>query len=299
MPKRNEGFEPRIILPENIASSEGRTLALIAQAVLGIYWEKAGKPLKVESSYTPMGWAVTTSTDIKIHELIKTLISNKHPNHQIFSEEERWRDVIIGSKLPTWVVDPIDGSTAYSREIKGGFCTAVGVVVDGEAVAGLVLDPFTIGLSNRTIGRTWFAENGNGAWLNGARLPARKNDVTFENAFLAMQRIRTPDLPDSIKLDPFWKELWTKRHSYTAHTSQVLAYMMVITGEFDGAVANQGARPWDIAAPLAIAQEVDGILMTDLFGHKLNPLERPNGVIIAPPLIHEGICQLASQALLS
>lgn len=285
-------FETRVLLPE-VHTTEGETLRLIAEAISCLYIASAGTALKGETTDTVMGVAVTTSLDRELHDAAESIINVRHSGDVVISEESS----LPRSGRRNWVMDPLDGSTARYRGLPGGFCTSLAFIEEREVKAALVHHPFSVDFLAGIIGRTWVAEQGNGAFLNGRRLLPRGDTVSFERAFLALQRIRTPDLPESLLLDPFWENLWTKRHSYTIHTSQVLAFMETITGHCDGVVANQGVRPWDFAAALLIASEVGGLEMTDLTCKKLDPLVRPNGVVIAPPKIHKEITRRATIAL--
>lgn len=62
-----------------------------------------------------------------------------------------------------WIcVDPLDGSRNH-RQGHPPWATALGLVVDGQPIAGFVLD--------HTSGRRWWASSGSGAWVDGR--PAR------------------------------------------------------------------------------------------------------------------------------
>lgn len=292
-------FEVRLYFPD-VVTDEGKVLQSLAVAIQEVYLKYAGSAISFTIEQTPLGPAAAISLDNEIHQKVEEAVNRRGRGEQILSAElfykKRQR---IDSTKPTWAVDPLDGSAILAKGRPYGFCTSIAFLEDGRVKAGLILDPFTLSFSTTSIGRVWFAEKGNGAFLNGRRLQPRKDEVTFENATLAMQRVRTPDIPETLKLDGFWDELWTRRHTYTVSTSQILAYVEAITGELDGAIAHRGAQPWDIAAAMLLAHETGGIKMTDLLGAELYPLERPNGVVLAPEKIHSRIVELASQALLA
>lgn len=295
----NRQFEARLYFPD-VATEEGEVLRSLAVAIHRVYLRYAGSDVDFEVEETPLGPAVATFLDNEIHRVVEEAVVNRDKGEQIFSAELFYKKgKQIDPIKPTWTVDPLDGSAILAKGRPYGFCTSIAFVEDGRVRAGLILDPFTLSYSTRSIGRVWFAEKGNGAFLNGRRLQPRKDEVTFENATLAMQRVRTPDIQETLTLDRFWDEMWMRRHTYTVSTSQILAYVEAITGELDGAVAHLGAQPWDTAAALLLAQETGGIEMTDLLGREIHPLKRPNGVVLAPEQIHSRIVKLASQSLLA
>lgn len=296
----NRQFEARLYFP-NVVTEEGEALRSLAVAIYRVYLKYAGSDVDFEVEETPLGPAAATLLDSEIHRVVEEAVVDRDKGEQIFSAELFYykKGKQIDPMKPTWAVDPLDGSAILAKGRPYGFCTSIAFVEDGRVKAGLILDPFTLSFPTSSIGRVWFAEKGKGAFLNGQRLHPRKDNVSFEDATLAMQRVRTPDIPETLRLDRFWDELWTRRHTYTVSTSQILAYVEAITGELDGAVAHRGAQPWDIAAALLLAHETGGIKMTDLLGAELYPLERPNGVVLAPEKIHSRIVELASQAFLA
>lgn len=290
-------FETNLYFPE-ITSAEGKALRILAVAIYELYHMQFAHCKDFTLVQTPLGPAATTFFDNNIHQVVEEEVNHKFNKPQILSAELFYKQRLgIDPKKPTWVIDPLDGSAILARGRPYGFCTSIAYIEDGQTQVGLVLDPFTLSFPTGSVGRVWFSEKGSGAFLNGQRLMSRGDSVTFGNATLAMQRVRTPDIPETVDLDDFWDKLWMKRHTYTVSTSQILAYVEAINGELDGAVAHRGAQPWDIAAAMLLAQETGGLKMTDLLGQGLNPLERPNGVILAPKRIHRRIVELATQSL--
>ena len=221
------------------------------------------------------------------------------PGYGFLTEETYDPDAVLVREKPMWVIDALDGTAAYCRKNISGFCTSMALVEKGEVRAALILNPFAVDISKNLIGEVFFAEKGKRAFLNGERVSIRNNDRPFGSLFLAMQQIRADGIPDSLKLDKFWEVLRTDRPCYKTNTAQIMAYAEAIVGRIDGAVMNHGAMPWDIAAALGLAGEVEGVRMTDLLGEPLNPLEKPNGVVVAPEWIHKEIVRLSSQALLA
>lgn len=279
-------------------SKEGDALLLLVPALCNLYWESVSKPVVREVVNLPVGQVVVTDLDYALDELIIDRLKEGFPGYGFLTEETYDPGAVLDRKNLTWVVDALDGTAAYYRKNIPGFCTSIALVGEGEVRVALVSNPFGVDVKNGLVGEVFFAEKGKGAFLNGELIRSRDYDKLLDSAFLAMQQIRADKIPDSLILDRFWEDLRRNRPCYKTHTSQVMAYAEAIVGRVDGAVMNHGAMPWDIAAVLGLAKEVSGIKMTDLWGNPLDPLKKPNGVVVAPVKIHQEIVRLASRTLL-
>lgn len=278
-------------------SAAGKALLRLVPELCNLYWDRVSVPVVKKMVDLPVGQVVVTDLDYLLDELIIAGLKGDFPEHVLLTEETYQPQLVLDKKKPTWVVDALDGTAAYYRKNISGFSTSIALVEDGMAWASLILNPFGLDVGKGLIGEVFFAEKEMGAFLNGERIKGGNNGRSLGEAFLAMQQIRADGIPESLLLDNFWESLRTNRPCYKTHTSQVMAYVETIIGRVDGAVMNHGAMPWDIAAALGLAKEVEGVEMTDLVGNSLNPLEKPNGVIVAPVRIHREIVRLALQAL--
>lgn len=279
-------------------SKEGDVLLSLVPDLCNLYLESVSKPVVREVVNLPVGQVVVTDLDYALDRLIIEGLKERFPGYACLSEETYQPEAAVDKKKPIWVIDALDGTAAYYRKNISGFSTSIALVEDGMVRASLILNPFGLDVEKGLIGEVFFAEKEMGAFLNGERIKREDNGRSLGEAFLAMQQIRAEGIPDSLLLDNFWELLRTNRPCYKTHTSQVMAYVEAIVGRVDGTVMNHGAMQWDIAAALGLAREVEGIEMTDLLGKPLDPLKRPNGVVVAPPKTHNEIVKLASQALL-
>ncbi|RYH08452.1 inositol monophosphatase family protein [Tropicimonas sp. IMCC6043] len=75
----------------------------------------------------------------------------------------------------TWIVDPIDGTTNFVRNIPF-WCLSAGFVVDGQPEVGVVYDP--------NLDEMFAAHRGGGSWLNGKPISV-SNTATPKGAILA------------------------------------------------------------------------------------------------------------------
>lgn len=103
-----------------------------------------------------------TSVDLDVNNFILNEITRAYPDDGLYSEEGGG----TAGKERVWVVDPIDGSSNFSRSIPH-FAVSVGLIVSGTPVVGAVYNPVT---------RDLFSfEKGKGAYCNGvlARVSSR------------------------------------------------------------------------------------------------------------------------------
>lgn len=103
-----------------------------------------------------------SEADFEAQRVALDVILGRFPDHRVLSEEDDPDDNTrlggASSEAPLWVIDPLDGTTNF---IHGHpmYASSIGVVVDGEPVAGAVVSAPT--------GERWWAHRGGGAFRNG------------------------------------------------------------------------------------------------------------------------------------
>lgn len=119
--------------------------------------------LELQPRVGPDG-VLTTQAATRVEELLR---------HQL--QRTRPRDRVEGRALePTghgdrrWVLDAIDGTANYVRGVPI-WATLISLVVEGEAVLGLVAAP--------SLSRRWWASRGSGAWTGRTLAQARRIQV--------------------------------------------------------------------------------------------------------------------------
>ncbi len=104
------------------------------------------------------GFDPVTEADREAERAIRTLISDRFPDHGILGEEHG--DVGLDREY-VWVIDPIDGTRAFISGLPV-WGTLVGLYHKGKAVMGMMDQPFT--------GERFIAEPGNAVvQRNGTR----------------------------------------------------------------------------------------------------------------------------------
>ena len=109
-----------------------------------------------------------TETDVAIQEYLRRELQCLIPDCRFFAEEQE-NDAL--SDDPTWVVDPIDGTTNFIVN-RHASCVSVALLVNKKPVLGLIFQPY--------LDELFTAVRGRGAFLNGK--PIHASDRAFENA---------------------------------------------------------------------------------------------------------------------
>jgi myo-inositol-1(or 4)-monophosphatase len=195
---------------------------------------------------------IVTDADFAAQLLITDAIQKAFPDHGFLTEEE-------DSQLPEsgpiiWIIDPIDGTTNYSRQFPE-FCVSIAACVptaDGYApVAAAIYDPMRQELFS--------AARGQGATVQLGDKPPRPLQVS--SVANTADGLLCIDWSSSAKkrasILQLLNELAPKSFTIRAIGSAVLAMAWVAAGRVD-AYLNLNLRPWDVAAALLLVQESGG-----------------------------------------
>jgi myo-inositol-1(or 4)-monophosphatase len=191
---------------------------------------------------------LVTDADLASQKAIYAYLSARFPDHAFLGEE----DVGIKSRsdapaAPTWIVDPIDGTTNYVHDCPL-YCISIGLEIEGELVVGVVLDP--------SRNEMFHAAKGAGAWINDRPI---KTSATRR---LEESLIATGFPPDvrghELTLD-WWRffSLRTRSLRRTGSTALNMAY--VAAGRFDAYYAFDN-HVWDVAGATVLIQEAGGLV---------------------------------------
>ncbi len=120
---------------------------------------------------------LVTNIDIEISDFLKKEINYTFPDHRIYSEEG---DESKENEMSSWewVLDPIDGTSNFSRAIPH-FAVCIGLLYEGVPVLGVVYNPITNELFS--------FEKEKGAFLNG--VPINASSITLPKDAFALFRI--------------------------------------------------------------------------------------------------------------
>jgi histidinol phosphatase-like enzyme (inositol monophosphatase family) len=194
---------------------------------------------KEQGSFDPV-----TEADQETERAIRALISAEYPDHGILGEEHGSEN--ISSRL-VWVIDPIDGTRAFISGLPV-WGTLVGLTVDGDAVAGMMAQPFT--------GELFYA-NASGSHYEGPGGPRKLSTRKTTKLDEATLFTTTPALfkgEARTRFDKFEKQVQLVRYGADCY-----AFAMIASGSVD-IVADPGLKPYDIVALIPIIEGAGGVI---------------------------------------
>ena len=203
-----------------------------------------------------------TAIDVENENYISTEILKRFPGHAIIGEESTGTGTVPSlTKDPTWIIDPIDGTTNFASGLPLS-CVSIGYCRDGKPYMGVVFAPMTNEL--------YIGVQGHGAYRNGIRLlgcSGEKATKTLSHSVVNFEFGYARDEGDVEKMVLAVKRL-LQHGVRTTRTlgSGVLDLCYVACGRMDvvyTGVASEGWKPWDYCAGLVIAVE-SGCTMSHL-----------------------------------
>jgi myo-inositol-1(or 4)-monophosphatase len=218
-------------------------MALAGFAAPGaVTWKRPGQPV--------------TEIDRAIEAEARRAIRGRFPDHGINGEEEGYTP---GSEGTVWHLDPIDGTSNFSRGIPF-FSVSIGVERGGRFVVGHVSDPVR--------GESFRAVAGEGAWLGERRLvlgggPGLGHAHVAVESTAGGRFLAEPGLLREITR-------LTGKTRKLGSLALELAY--VAAGRLDLVAAGKGTPQaiWDVAAGVALVEEAGGVVV-DLAGTPITP----------------------------
>jgi myo-inositol-1(or 4)-monophosphatase len=185
-----------------------------------------------------------TEADLAIDKFLRLKLGEARDAYGWLSEETG-ADAERAGAARVFIVDPIDGTTAFLKE-KPHFSISVAVVEKGEPVAGVVYNPITE--------ECFVAASGGGASLNGTPV-----HVSACTAVAGCRMLGARDV--------FANPAWTKPPNtpwpeMLIETRSSIAYRMALVagGQFDAALVLAPKHDWDMAAGDLIVREAGGFV---------------------------------------
>ena len=219
------------------------------------------------------GFDPVTEADREAERAIKSLILKEFPDHGILGEEH---GIENAGSSHVWVIDPIDGTRAFISGLPV-WGTLVGLTIEGDAVAGLMSQPFTGELFYATDSASHY-EGPGGPRILKTRPTKRLADATLFTTtpalFKGAKRALYDRLENAVQLARYGTDCY--------------AFAMVAAGHAD-IVADPGLKPYDIVALIPIIERAGGVVTT--FQGK--PAENGGDVLAAAtPELHRAAIEI-------
>ncbi len=201
---------------------------------------------------------LVTDADLASQRTIQEYLGGRFPDHRFLGEEDQTPQARPGPEAPpTWIVDPLDGTTNYVHACPF-YAVSIGLQVAGELVVGVVFDP-----SRQEM---FAAAQGLGAWLGKERLRTSRVE-RLEEALLATGF--PPDLRGREGILEWWRYFALRTCSLRRTGSTALNLAYVAAGRFDGYWAFDN-HVWDVAGAVVLLREAGGQI-TNVDGSRYDP----------------------------
>lgn len=230
----------------------------------------------VSANKLAAGFDPVTEADQQAEQAIRALIREAFPGHGIVGEEF---GVENGDSRHVWVIDPIDGTRAFISGLPL-WGTLVGLTEDGDAIAGMMSQPFT--------GELFWADE-EASYYDGPggprRLAVRSTSAladatmctTTPALFLDAMRGAYDRLEGSVRLARYGTDCY--------------AYAMLAAGNID-LVVETALQPYDIVALVPIIERAGGIITTWDGG----PAEKAGDIVAAAtPQLHAAALEMLNR----
>lgn len=220
-----------------------KELATEAGGIMKRYFRSGDIGTQWKDDDTPL-----TVADTMINDLVISKVKQKYPSFGVLGEESSFEP----EREMIWVVDPVEGTSPFSLGIPvSTFSLALVSRQDGQALVGVVLDPF--------LNRLYSAQKGGGAYLNDSRIHSSKQ-TTLTNSYVSViGKYEGSSLAACID------ELHKLKAKNFSLISQAYSSTLVASGELVSSIFAYGA-PWDTAASSLIVAEAGGVV-TDMKGN--------------------------------
>lgn len=191
---------------------------------------------------------LVTDTDLAVEESLKKSLGAVIPRANFLAEETAGQTPL--DQGPTWVIDPLDGTTNFAHKIPF-VAVSVGLWTGSEVELGIVYLP--------VLEEMFWAARGRGAFCNDEQIRVTETPG-MESALIAT------GFPYSIlhevdEIIRHMRDALVSTRGVRRCGSAAIDLAYTAAGRFD-AFYEVGLSPWDTAAGICLVQEAGGMVTT-------------------------------------
>ncbi|KAI3718619.1 hypothetical protein L6452_19498 [Arctium lappa] len=194
---------------------------------------------------------LVTETDKACEDLIFNHLKQHFPSHKFIGEETTAAQGVTQlTDEPTWIVDPLDGTTNFVH----GFpfvCVSIGLTIGKVPTVGVVYNPI--------MDELFTAIDGKGAFLNGNPIKVSSQSELL-TSLLATEAGTTRDKATLDATTNRINSLLYKVRSIRMGGSCALGLCGIACGRIDLFYELGFGGPWDVAAGAVIVKEAGGVI---------------------------------------
>ena len=215
-----------------------------------------------------------TAADIRTEEILRHTLSHARPEYGFLMEES---GTIVGNDPNRrWIIDPIDGTTNFIHGIPH-FAISIALEEEGKITAGVIYEPIH--------DQMFWAEKGNGAWLNDRRMRVSGRTQMKQSIFAT--GIPFIGRGDHKQFLQQIESVMAVSAGIRRFGSAALDLAYVAAGRFDG-FWETNLQPWDIAAGIIIVREAGGMI-SEIDGR--NGMLKTGSILAANPTLYKELGQ--------
>jgi histidinol phosphatase-like enzyme (inositol monophosphatase family) len=220
-----------------------------------------------------------TAADRAAEEAMRNMLLREVPEHTIYGEEFGITTRHASGHTPhyTWVLDPIDGTRAFTQGLKE-WGTLIALCEDGVPILGLMNQPIT--------GERWLGVRGEKTRYQGAEISLSPKPATLAEAEISTT---SASYFTTAQTEAF--AALAKQFKRTVLGGDCYAYGLLARGLRD-MVVDAGLKPYDILALVPIIEGAGGAIST--WENQPVTLARYSTVVAAR---QKALCQSALVAL--
>lgn len=219
-----------------------------------------------------------TEADFAVDKFLRKEIARKYPQIPFLTEETAPKDFsIFKNEEILWVIDPLDGTTNFSR---GDFLFAisVGLVKRGVPQLGAIYVPMEKKIY-------WAQDDQPNAMLNNKKLVVSKiNDLKTASLFVDWG-YKPKERQETLR---YLSKIITSFRQVKNIGSLVVALGLLVEGKTDAYIAI-GHKPWDVAAISLIIKKSGGKITTPEGGAW--EIFKPD-IFVSNSLLHDQVLKL-------
>ncbi|XP_047424143.1 inositol monophosphatase 1-like [Mugil cephalus] len=224
--------------------------------------EALQKDIAVMQKSSPVD--LVTETDQKVEQLIISSIKEKYPTHSFIGEES----VAAGAPSvltdnPTWIIDPIDGTTNFVHRFPF-VSVSIGFTVNKEIEFGIVYSCIE--------DKMYTARKGKGAFCNGVPIKVSGQEDISQSLVLTEMGFKKNPEQFKTMLGNIKTILTIPVHGIRSPGSAAVNMCLVACGSAD-AYYHMGIHCWDMAGGAAVVREAGGVVM-DVSGGPFDLMSR-------------------------
>lgn len=218
---------------------------------------------------------IVTETDFIINDFLTKEIKSNYPEYAIYSEEA---NSSFASSGLLWVIDPIDGSANFARQVPH-FAISLGLMVNQEPAVGAIFNPITNDLFS--------FKKGEGAFLN-EKIIKVSDTADLSLAYVLMLTGKKKELRDWGAA--LYRKLLERANKTRNFASSSLDICFLATGRVDGVFYGQ-VTTLDIVPAIGLLLEAGGKI-TDEAGRPIRFLNEPSKIVASNGKLHNQLLEL-------